>query len=272
MIKDSLGYRMKSYEQISSHKLIPNIAQIIRIDGRAFHTITKHFEKPFDRVLIKTMQETAIALCEEVTGCRFAYTESDEISLLIYPKNPKTSEPFFDAKIQKLCSITASIATMAFYKTFRHNVSEYEANRNSQAGLGVQNAYDTVLEKGINFDSRCFNLPKEEVVNYFIWRQQDATRNSIQMLARSLYSHKELQNKKFNDLNELCFAKGVNFDKLPTVCKRGTGIFKVPTSIKIDGQAEPIIRDKWWIDEEMPIITENREYISQHLEVVDECE
>lgn len=263
---DALGDRMKEYEQTPSLKLPKRLPIIIRIDGRAFHTVTRNFQKPFDKLFVQTMQQTALALCEQVSDCRFAYTESDEISLLVYPKNLISAEPFFDNKIQKICSITASIATMAFYKNFVKNFNEWKDETKESDGDKLAQAYQTVVDKGINFDSRCFVLPLNEVVNYFIWRQQDATKNSIQMVARTLYSHKELQGKGFSQLNELLFAKGVNFDQLPTVWKRGTGIFKVPTPIVVEGHTEPLIRNKWYIDNEMPIITDHREYITQHME------
>jgi tRNA(His) 5'-end guanylyltransferase len=267
MNNDNLGDRMKEYEAIPSNKLISKIPVLIRIDGRAFHSVTKHFTKPFDQVLIKTMQETTKELCENISDCRIGYTQSDEISLLIYPKDIWTSELFFGGKVQKICSITASMATMFFYKNFIKNVKEFQdfvSKEEKPESKKLLDTYNKIIEKGINFDSRCFNIPIEEVENYFIWRQQDATKNSIQMVARTLYSHKELEGKKFADLNELLFQKDVNFDKLPTVWKRGTAVIKIPQSIQVEGQSNPVIRNKWWVDNDMPIITEHRDYITNN--------
>ena len=261
-MKDNLGDRMKYYENISATKLIHQMPIILRIDGKAFHTFTKHFCKPFDSVFIDAMKLTTKDICEEVQNCRFGYVESDEISLLVYPKDVWNSEAYFDAKVQKLCSIIASFATIRFYRNFSTLVNAFVSG--TKEDNEMSKVYLKAVETNACFDCRCFNLPKEEVCNYFIWRQQDATKNSIQMVARTHFSHKELQGKKFSDMNEMLFNKGVNFDKLPTVWKRGTAVYKVPTSIPKTGQ-QPIIRDKWFIDEEMPIITENRNYIENHI-------
>ena len=247
---DDLGDRMKGYENIPNAKLINRMPVIVRIDGRAFHTVTKGFAKPFDDLLIKTMQQTTMDLCEEVQNCRFGYVQSDEISLLIYPIDLIKAEPYFYNRIQKICSITASIATMSFYKHFMENAKEYD-----------NPVYQKVIEKGINFDSRCFNIPLEEVNNYFIWRQQDATRNSIQMVAQSNFSHSQLQNLNTSQLQEKLFQeKGINWNNYPIHLKRGTACKKIEVTLKnTDGQE--FTRNKWTLDMNMPVLTENRGYI-----------
>jgi len=264
MRNDSLGDRMKYYEKISSFQLIHQLPIIVRVDGRAFHSVTKGFDKPFDEIMIKTMQETMMSLCEEVSNCRFGYVQSDEISILIYPKDVVNSEAFFSGKIQKIVSITASIATISFYKNFIKNVEEWKLKIDSSKNKDfekLQKSYMKVIENGVNFDSRCFQLPKEEVLNYFIWRQQDAVRNSIQGLAQLKFSQKQRMNKNCNELQDMLHENfGINWNDEKIVHKRGTACVKNPVEI-ITPQNETVVREKWTFDYEMPILTQDRNYI-----------
>lgn len=125
-VHDDLGRRMKEYyERISKTKLIRRTPVIIRIDGRSFHSFTKNFKRPFDDVLIKSMQQTMKYLCENIQGCVLGYHQSDEISLVLVDYQKLTSDAWFDYEIQKICSIVASMATMAFNKYFSDNVQDF---------------------------------------------------------------------------------------------------------------------------------------------------
>jgi tRNA(His) 5'-end guanylyltransferase len=265
--KDDLGNRMKGYENISRYYLTKKTPVIIRIDGKAFHSFTKGFKRPFDDILIKSMQETAKYLCENVMGCKLAYTQSDEISLLLVDYERNESQPWFENNLQKICSVSASMATMAFNKYFEINSDNYiESVLNLQdSDIELESQYLSALnkatQKGAMFDARAFILPKEEVCNYFIWRQQDATRNSIQMVAQSLFSHKELQNKNCNELQELMFQeKGVNWNNFNNVYKRGSCIIKKTYNIN-----EECTRTRWIVDKEIPIFTQDRDYINKYV-------
>ena len=278
--KDSLGDRMKGYENISRIYLTRRTPIIIRIDGKAFHTFTRGFAKPFDDVLIKSMQDTAKYLCENIMGCKLAYTQSDEISLLLVDYEKLETQAWFDNNLQKIVSIAASMATMAFNKFFTNNVKneimEYKASlvpQSVELQEKIKKYYDTLkqaLEKGAMFDARAFILPKEEVNNYFIFRQQDATRNSIQMVAQSNFSQKELQGKNCNVLQDMLHEqKGINWNDYPTVYKRGSCIIKVYDVIiqydevgNICGSTE---RTKWIVDKEIPIFTQDRNYIHKYV-------
>ena len=246
--KDSLGDRMKDYENISRIYLTKRNPVIIRIDGKAFHTFTRGFMRPFDDTLIKTMQQTMLELCKNIGGCKLGYTQSDEISLLLTDYDTINTQPWFDNNLQKLVSISASLATLKFNQIFRHEVATY--------GNGlVFNDYEAALnlarDKGAMFDARAFILPKEEVCNYFIWRQQDASRNSIQMIAQSIFSHKELQGKNSDQLQEMIFQKtGKNWNDYYTVYKRGSCCIKSDT-------------EGWNKDTNIPIFTQDREYIDR---------
>ena len=213
---------MKSYENVSNYILQPRTPIIIRIDGRAFHTVLRKAKKPFDKGIIDIMNIVAKEVCITMQTSVFAYVQSDEINLLLNNYPSHLTQPFFDNRIQKLCSIAASTAAVNFSILY------------GQKAL---------------FDARVFTLPKEEVVNYFIWRQQDWTRNSVQMLARSLYSHKQCENKNCSELQEMTFQKGFNWNDLATDLKRGRCIYKV--------------NNEFIIDDNIPIFTEDRNFIQQ---------
>lgn len=260
--KDSLGDRMKGYENISRIYLTRRTPIIIRIDGKAFHTFTRGFARPFDDVLIKSMQNTAKYLCENIMGCKLAYTQSDEISLLLVDYEKIETHAWFDNNLQKMVSVAASMATMAFNRFFRE-----EMDKDPTIPSVRYNWYTSAINKGAMFDARAFLLPKEEVNNYFIFRQQDATRNSIQMVAQSNFSHKELQGKSCNVLQDMLHEqKGINWNDYPTVYKRGSCIIKVyDVIIPYDGVGNICERTKWIVDKEIPIFTQDRNYINKYV-------
>jgi len=276
-VHDDLGCRMKTfYEQIPKTKLMKRCPVAIRIDGKAFHTFTRGFHKPFDKVLIKSMQETMKYLCENIQGCVLGYTQSDEITLILVDYKKLTSSAWFDYEVQKLCSIAASMATMAFNRAFVKEVKKYSF----ELSMGIHtdeerrllDIYDKAMDKGAMFDARCFNIPKEEVTNLVYWRQLDASRNSIQMIGQANFSHKELQNKSCNDIQDmLMIQRGINWNDLPTYQKRGSCCVRNKIVIESDGvTATAQLRDtsksenEWIIDTEIPIFKgEGREYIDK---------
>ena len=272
MKRDDLGNRMKTfYEEILKTKLIRRTPVVIRIDGKAFHTFTRGFKRPFDDVLIKNMQETAKYLCENIQGCQLAYTQSDEISLLLIDYQRFETSAWFDYEIQKMCSISASMATVAFNKIFRDTVGELHIKG------ALEKEYSCILykaaQKGAMFDSRVFNIPREEVTNYFYWRQLDASRNSIQMVGQANFSHRELQHKSCNDIQDiLMIQKGINWNDFPTYQKRGSCVVK---ENYLDATPEytdsELIRSRWIIDKNIPIFRgEGREYIERFVNVGEE--
>ena len=273
-VHDDLGVRMKTfYEQIPKTKLMRRCPVAIRIDGKAFHTFTRGFHKPFDEVLIKSMQETMKYLCENIQGCVLGYTQSDEITLILVDYKKLTSSAWFDYEVQKICSIAASMATMAFNKFFRDNVGDYlYENYDDQYLADYIKILQNAVDKGAMFDARCFNIPKEEVTNLVYWRQLDASRNSIQMVGQACFSHKELQNKSCNDIQDmLMIQKCINWNDLPTYQKRGSCCVRNKIVIESDGvTATAQLRDtsrsenEWIIDIDIPIFKgEGREYIDR---------
>ena len=267
-VKDELGMRMKEfYEEVPKTRLVRRIPVAIRIDGKAFHTFTRGFQKPFDEILVKSMQDTMKYLCENIQGCVLGYTQSDEITLILVDYQNLNSCAWFDYEVQKVCSIASSMATMAFNKFFTKNVNYFEMTHEHDDTI---NEYCTTLvnaaEKGAMFDARCFNIPKEEVCNLIYWRQLDATRNSIQMVGQANFSHKELQNKSCNMIQEMLFAeKGINWNDYPTYLKRGSCCIKTTIqnpNVDIKDGAYP--KSIWMIDLDIPIFKgDGRQYIDK---------
>lgn len=274
-VHDELGIRMKTYyEQIPKTKLMRRCPVAIRLDGKAFHTFTKGFQKPFDEVLVKSMQETMKYLCENIQGCVLGYTQSDEITLILVDYKNLNSAAWFDYEVQKCCSIAASMATMAFNKFFRKNVDAFIFDHyDDQYEADYITILENAVEKGAMFDARVFNIPKEEVTNLVYWRQLDATRNSIQMVGQANFSHNELQNKSCNMIQDMLMTqKGINWNDIPTHLKRGSCCIKTSESetirednIGLDGSkigTTMTIRSKWIVDTEIPIFKgDDRKYI-----------
>lgn len=258
MTRDDLGDRMKDYyESRSKTRLTRRMPVIIRLDGKAFHTLTRGFEKPFDMIMVKAMQETMKYLCENIQGCVLGYTQSDEITLVLIDYQNLNSDAWFDYEVQKLCSVSASMATFAFNRNFARLAALEPEKKTKQT-----NAYTEAASKGAFFDARCFNIPKEEVTNCLLWRQQDATRNSIHMTGRAYFSHKQIEGLNSNDIQNLLFQeKGINWNDLPTTLKRGSCCIK-----KYRQTMNQTLRGYWCIDDEIPIFKdEGRDYIEKLL-------
>ena len=275
MDKTTLGDRMKNnYENITRYYLTRRMPVIIRVDGRSFHTFTKGFKKPFDDVLVKTMQDTMKYLCENIQGCVLGYTQSDEISLILTDYAELTTDAWFGNNLQKMCSVSASMATLAFNKAFNDNIVKYiDNNLDSDCGVTKDlTEYTKILinarNKGAMFDSRVFTIPKEEVCNYFIWRQQDSTRNSIQSVGQANFSQRELNGKSCNDIQDmLMMQKSINWNNYATTLKRGSCCIKIDDSItkydEVGNICDYIPISKWVIDNEIPIFTQDRNYVEK---------
>ncbi len=200
---DEFGDRMKMYEGAEAkRKLMPLLPIVARIDGRAFHKFTKGMDRPFDEALRSCMVGTTTALVKE-TGACIGYTQSDEISLVLYSDNIK-SQTWFDGRIQKLVSQLAAQATIHFYRLVQEKMPKY-------------------ADRVPTFDARVWNVPSlTEAANALVWRELDATKNSLSMAASALYKHSELHGKAGAQLHELLYAKGVNWNDYPAYFKRGT--------------------------------------------------
>lgn len=262
---DNLGTRMKTfYEQVSKTRLVRRMPVAIRLDGKAFHTFTRGMNKPFDAVLIKSMQQTMMYLCNNIQGCVFGYTQSDEITLILIDYQTLESSAWFDYEVQKLCSVAASMATLQFNRVFRMNVKTWEREHHdlvmtSDHDAAYAERLEDKIDIGAMFDARCFNIPKEEVCNLVYWRQLDAMRNSVQMVGQANFSHKELQGKSCAMIRDMLQDKdGVkSWEEYSIMEQRGTAAYK-------DGRL-------WTMDTEMPILKgEDRNYVDKHIYVGEE--
>lgn len=250
MHADSLGDRMKLYEQASRSVLPGRCPVIIRVDGKAFHTYTKNLGRPVDHRLVEVMNDTAIALCKGIQGAQLAYVQSDEISVLVHGYKTFESSPWFDNQIQKMVSVSAGLASATF--------TALSPRIWAPAG---ELAYSPENIRPAVFDSRAFVVPEADVNNYFLWRQKDAVRNSIQTLARFLYSHKECDNKNNLELQEMCQKRSRPWSEEPTAFRRGRCILK-ETYLHAETQVE---RSRWTVDNEIPIFSEDSSYVKRHL-------
>lgn len=277
MDKTTLGDRMKNnYENISRYYLTRRMPIITRIDGKSFHTFTRGFKKPFDDILVKTMQETMKYLCENIQGCVLGYTQSDEISLVLVDYAELTTDAWFGNNLQKMCSVSSSMATLAFNKAFTRNISKQSKRFYTEYLEEKDASYIETLEiatnKGAMFDSRVFTIPKEEVCNYMLWRQQDATRNSILSVGQANFSHKDLHGKSCNNIQDMLMTqKGINWNDYATTLKRGSCCIKVDDGLTTYDEAGNICgytqRSQWIIDNEIPIFSQDRNYIERLINV-----
>lgn len=254
--KDSLGNRQKSYEHASKSWLVPREPVILRVDGRAFHTFTRGMSKPFDQVLGRTMKRVMQALCEEIQNCVFGYTQSDEITLVLAIRDRVKTQPYLAGSIQKAVSLTASKATRYFNLFFREEDTQ---------GIYTKK-YDLA-----EFDCRAFNIPEWDVINNLIWRQQDAVRNSIESAAQAVFSSTQIYKKNCSELQDMMLIeKGINWNNYSPYEKQGACCYRVEASetisytLKHTGEtiAQEVTRRKWTVDENMPIITQNRMWFS----------
>ena len=207
------------------------------------------------------MWETAQQLCENISGCKFAYTQSDEITLILTDYEDIKTEPWFGNNLQKIVSISASMATYYFNKAFYQAMEDeyldwYIDGEESKSLMTHSEAYN---ERIACFDARAFIVPREEIFNVLYWRQLDCVRNSIQLLGQAHFSHKQLQNKDQNEIQEMLFQeKGINWANEPNWFKNGVALYRKPIG-------EPTIRNKWYLDLDTPIFTKDRNYIEKHI-------
>lgn len=231
-MNNELGFRMKEQYENRTRTFLPRRTYtIIRIDGKAFHTLTKveACKKPFDDKLMNAMSVASKFVCENVMGAKFGYAQGDECSILLTDFAKKGTESWFNGNIQKVCSVVASMFTAKFNDIYKPSMLAF-------------------------FDARVFTIPDPiEVENYFIWRQKDAERNSINAVAQSYYSHKELMGKSCKDMQELIHQKGDNWNNYKTKEKRGVFIDR------------GIVEGYWNINVEPPIFTKDIEFLRSRI-------
>lgn len=248
----SLGDRQKGYEAVADYRLIRRMPVVIRMDGCNFHRWCRHLEKPCDARFQECMEYATYVLCNKVTGCRLGYVQSDEISLLLVDYQSHGTESWYNYRLSKMTSIAASMCTVSF---------------NEMAAV--------VLPRHLHkrgpamFDARAFNVPSDDIANYFLWRQRDCERNSIQGLAQAHFSVKQIRGKNGTQLQDMLMEEhGINWNDVPVRQKRGVAFYKVGiTAIASeDPHSKEAIRNKWVRDYDMPIVSKNREYVDRWLD------
>lgn len=195
----NIGERIKRYEKAYDFKLTPRSCLFIRVDGKSFHTFTRHCAKPFDSALMDAMEGAARSTADEMAGFKLGYIQSDEATFMLTDFDRHETQGWFGYELNKVVSISASLFTAHFNQRYTH-----------------PNGVPAV------FDSRAFIVPIDDAPNVFVWRQRDWERNSIQMLARAHFSHKQCENKKMAELHEMLHTSGVNWAKLTPREKNGT--------------------------------------------------
>lgn len=217
-------------------------------------------------------------LCENIQGCVLGYTQSDEISLILVDYAELTTDAWFGNNLQKMCSVSASMATLAFNKAFNDNIVKYiDSHLDADCDVTKDLAeYTKILinarNKGAMFDSRVFTIPKEEVCNALIWRQQDATRNSILSVGQANFNQKELHGQSCNSIQDMLMTqKGINWNDYATTLKRGSCCIKEVTTVKrvdiLGKEVDIETRSEWVIDNEIPIFSQDRNYIERLINV-----
>lgn len=236
---DSLGDRIKGqYEDRTRYLLPRRTFTIIRLDGKAFHTLTRGCIRPFDGTVKDAMTAAAIRVVQEAQGAKLAYIQSDEISIVLTDFDTITTEAWFDGNVQKIVSVAASFASVEFSKVF------------GRAGV---------------FDARVFTIPDPvEVLNYIIWRQKDALRNSVSACAQAVFSAKQLHGKSIADMKEMLIREQVDWLDVPQHYRNGWCV------VRQQRADAPVERWSWAPDFAIPIFTEHREYLTSRWAISDE--
>lgn len=243
-VPDSFASRMKEYETTAQQTLLRRTPVIMRMDGKGFSNLTRGMKKPFDEDLASCMYAATLRVLAEAQNVRLAYVQSDEISLLLTDFRQLGTEPWFGNSVQKLCSVGAAFTTAGFCEMFM------------QKFVGLCRPGRLPV-----FDARCFNLPREEVTNYFVWRQRDCERNSVSMTAQAHFSHKELQGlNKLQMVDMLQLQRGVDWSALPSSFRSGA----VFTRELVSWDQGSTTRARWTLAD-APIFSRERDFVERFL-------
>jgi len=213
----TLGDEQKKYEQLKAGETAMfGLPVIARLDGRGFHNFTKGLRRPYDEALSSCMMDTAIYLLN-LANPNIVYTQSDEITLIWANQyeEDKETKVFFKGKIQKMVSILAAMATSEFQCSMRQRI-------------------ESKADEQPLFDCRVWQVPNLQVAaENLLWREMDATKNSITMAASAYYPHKELEGKHSGDKHEMLLQKGINWNDYPNFFKKGSYFTKRKTLVNL---------------------------------------
>lgn len=258
--KDSLGDRQKAYEAVNDRILVPKMPFIVRVDGKAFHTYTRGLVKPFDETMCKTMIEVTKKLCEEIPGAVLGYTQSDEITIVCKYTDRIKSQAWFNGRLRKIETIAASKVTKWFNKIFSEKAQEYIENfEGTEEYKHILKVFYNKKSGMAEFDARAFNIPEWDCINNVIWRQQDATRNSVEAVGHANFSTKELHKVNCEGIKEMLLKqKNIDWETdFTPYQKYGAFCYKIHETRKVKG--ETVERTLWYCNPyEEYIITEDR--------------
>lgn len=235
--KDELGDRMKAYENVTRYHISPRSYVFVRVDGRAFHSYLKNSVKPFDQTVTEDMDSTAIYLCENIQNAKIGYVQSDEITILLTDFDTFTTQQFFGGNIQKITSISASMAAAKFnqMRIARQLCNVFSTNGNMKVS-------DMSMA---TFDCRVWTVPSQwEAFNTFVWRNQDCTRNSVSMVAQAFFSHKELQGRSTMAMRSMLLDNKTPWDDYSAKDRFGRIIVKEEYLTDIEPQSVQFVDKK----------------------------
>lgn len=233
MSGDSLGDRIKRYEEAGKHRFAPRQPLLVRVDGRAFHTYTRRLDRPFDHDLMDAMEHAMRKVAADMQGFKLAYTQSDECTFLLTDFDRPETRGWFNYELNKVVSLSASLFTAHFDRWW-----------------SVHEDRERALNGPAAFDARAFTVLVEDVPNVFVWRQRDWERNSVAMLAQAHFSHKQLHGKKVPDMHEMLHGVGVNWARLSPREKNGTFLLRDGTTISEKADYAKVHGWVWSADEE----------------------
>lgn len=260
-IKD-LKNEMKCYEESSVQKLTAKIPVFVKLNVCSYRPATKDLNKPYDEIFAKSMQHTMKRICEEAHGAIFAYSNFDEITVILTDYHKPNSNAWFGYDVQKLCSIVSSVATIEFNMEFRRLVDEFKQKYNGARKEEKLSAYKNTADSYIKFSAVCFNVPENRVCDMMYLIQKECTKNVIQSIGRMYFENSDLVGKCNDEVLEMLRENfGIDWLSLPVELKRGVACTKGvnPFSKKKD----------WCIDKHMPLLVEfNQDYIQKILDSV----
>ena len=257
-----LKLEMKKYEESSATKLAKKTPVFIKLNVCSYAQMTKHLRKPYDVIFANAMQHTMMSICEVAHGAIFAYSNFDEITVVLTDYHKLNSNAWFSYDVQKMSSVVSSIATVEFNSEFNKLVQEFEKDYSGANKENLLVEYKKLAEHKIMFSSHCFNVPENRVCDMLYWRQKECTKNIIQSIGRMYFENDVLVGKCNDEILEMLRETyGIDWVNLPVELKRGVACTK---------GSNPFSKKKnWAIDKHMPLLIEpNQDYIKKILDSV----
>lgn len=265
----SIKEKCKKAQKLFDYKLDCNKPIIVHIDGKNFSKMIKNkFEKPFDKEFIDMMNNTAKFICQNVQGVKLAYTQSDEITLII-TKSSTDSEIFFGGRLCKLQSVIAALATSEFN---RHFIRRQVFDKDDWSNVQVRDLDQELLDmKMTQFDCKAWNVDTlYDAILWLLFRNIDCVRNSKQQAAQTYLSHKALEKLDTDkQIAKLLEEKNIDWNQYPDNMKYGRFIKKAVATVN-GANGQPVKRRAWNVyDGKDLTILENRTELLDYIVNID---